>query len=79
MSFLGLLKSLSFKILRMSIAREIVLSWGDNDDDNDIITLTMKTSWVCAVHCAELSHVYLALKQYPPPADGHFPFHRQGN
>lgn len=79
MSFLGLLKSLSFKILRMSIAREVVFSWGDNDDDNDITMLTMKTSWVCAIDRAELSHVYLGLKQYPPPTDGHFPFHRQGN
>lgn len=66
MSFLGLLKSLSFEILGISIARKVVFSWGDDDDDNDIITPTpmMKISWVYAVHCAELSHMYLALKQY---------------
>lgn len=43
MSFLSPLRSLSFEFLRISIAREVVFSWGDDDDD-DIMTLTITTS-----------------------------------
>lgn len=42
MSFLGPLRSLSFEFLRISIAKEVVFSWGDDDDD--VMTLTTTTS-----------------------------------
>lgn len=42
MSFLSPLRSLSFESLRISVAREVVFSWGDDDDD--IMTLTITTS-----------------------------------